>query len=168
MTRTLTAALILLLALGAPVLAQSYGQPSTGLNDRTTKRVVRLLEKGLKQCQALESVYRYDCYRQNYNTAARELDGKPAYAPAQKALRDVEGTLQRVLAANADPTAQQVRRRGKTFSAITADATPAAKAAFRDALDQAATQLLRSPDTGGDHFARIAGVLDSNKVFLRS
>lgn len=167
MPRLLTAALILLLA-AAPVLAQGYGSSSSGLNTRTTNKVVRLLEKGLKQCQALDSVYRYDCYRQNYRDAARQLDGKAAYAPAQQALREVEASLQGVLRANADPAAPQVRRRGQTFSAIQESAVPRSKATFTEALNQARTRLLRSPDGSGDHFARIASVLDSNKVFLRS
>ena len=168
MTLIIRTALLLLLAVAPPLWAQSYGKPASGLSDRTTNRVVRLLERGLKQCQAIDTVYRYDCYRQNYQNAADQLEGNSAYAPAQKALRDVEGTLAAVLSKNADPNAQKVRRRGQTFSAIRPDATPKAKAAFRAALDDASTQLLRSSASSGDDFARIASVLDSNKVFLRS
>lgn len=166
MHRLLSIVLILLLA--APVSAQGYGRASTGLSDRTTNAVVRLLERGLRQCRALETVYRYDCYRQNYGDAARKLGDNPAYAPARTALRSVESRLEQVLRADADPSAPRLRRGGKTFSAIQSDATPRSRAALSAALDQAQTQLLRSPDGAGDHFARIANVLDSEKVFLRS
>ncbi|MDU9007102.1 hypothetical protein [Sedimentitalea todarodis] len=164
---------ILILVLGATeCTAQScrtdYGNNSSGLNDGTTNRVVRLLKQGLRQCQTLNSVYRYDCYRQNYRAAGRQLAGNPAYAPAQQALRDVETTLVAVLDANADPTTRPIRRRGKSYSAISERAIPRSKAAFAAALDGAATKLLRSVDSDSIHFARIASVLDSNKVFLRS
>lgn len=170
MPRRLTAVLILLVA-ALPLFAQgygNYGNSAQGFSDRTTNKVVRLLERGLRQCQALDSVYRYDCYRQNYRDAAQQLDGLPAYAPAQQALRDVEASLQAVLGANADPAAAVVRRRGQSFAAIRQSAVPQSKAAFTAALEQAQTRLLRSPDSSSNHFARIASVLDSDKVFLRS
>ncbi|MDU9002289.1 hypothetical protein [Sedimentitalea todarodis] len=167
MTRLFPILLILVLA-ATGVLAQGYGKAKSGLSDRTTNRVVRLLEQGLRQCRALESVYRYDCYRQNYQAAGKQLAGNPAYAPAQQALRDVEYTLANVVNANADPAAKPMRRRGKSFAAISEAAVPRSKAAFTAALDEATTQLLRSANSGGDHFARIASALDSDKVFLRS
>ncbi len=169
MLRLLPAALILLFA-AAPGLAQgnaAYGD-AAGLNPRTTNGVLRMLDHGLRQCRSLDSVYRYDCYRQNYSDAARRLDGNAAYAPAAAALRQVESALQSVLRANADPATAPVRQRGRTYTAITTDAVPQSRAAFTRALDQARTQLLRSPDGTGDHFARIASRLDSDKVFLRS
>lgn len=167
MPRLLPAVLILILAATCS-LAQGYGNAKTGLNDRTTNRVVRLLEQGLRQCRALDSVYRYDCYRQNYQAAGKQLAGNPAYAPARQALRDVENTLAGVLNANADPAAKPLRRRGKSYAAITEAAVPRSKTAFTAALDEATTQLLRSTSSSGDHFARIASALDSDKVFLRS
>lgn len=167
MTRLLPAFLTLVLFAGS-CLAQGYGSDYSGISDRTTNRVVRLLEQGLRQCRALDSVYRYDCYRQNYRAAGRQLSGNAAYAPAQQALRKVEATLANVVNANADPAANTLRRRGKRFVAVRPDAVPASKAAFVAALDEAATQLLRSKGDGSDHFARIASALDSDKVFLRS
>jgi uncharacterized protein YecT (DUF1311 family) len=168
MSRLLTILLILLIS-ATGVMARGYGDGDySGLNDRTTNRVVQLLRQGLRQCQALDSVYRYDCYRQNYRDAGRRLEGNAAYAPARKALKDVETTLAGVLNASADPAASPVRRRGRTFSAISESAVPRSKSAFIAALDEARTELLRSPSSSGDHFARIASVLDSEKVFLRS
>lgn len=169
MPRLLPAILILVLTttLGH-AQGYGYGNSKSGLSDRTTNRVVRLLEQGLRQCQALDAVYRYDCYRQNYQAAGKQLTGNPAYAPAQQALRDVENTLAGVLNANADPAAKPLRRRGKRYSAISEVAIPRSKAAFTEALDEATTQLLRSAGSSGDHFARIASALDSEKVFLRS
>lgn len=171
MAHRLLAPLLVLLLAATTVVAQGYGAnygAATGLNNRTTNQVVRLLQQGLRRCQALESVYRYDCYRQNYRDAGQKLEGNDAYAPARQALRDVETALAGVLNANADAAAQPVRRRGKTYTAIAPAAVPRSKAVFTDALDTAATQLLRSPASSGDHFARIASVLDSEKVFLRS
>ncbi len=168
MSRLVPALLSLLLAAGG-ALAQGYGYESskTGLSDQTTDRVVRLLEQGLRQCQALDPVYRYDCYRQNYRAAGQQLDRNPAYAPARQALQDVESTLSGVLEANRDPAAKPERRQGKRFAAITTAAIPQSKAVFTSALDQAATRLLRSTGSSRDHFARIASALNSNKVFLR-
>ena len=169
MPRLLPLLLVLLLAAtGSLAQGYGYGTGKSGLSDRTTNRVVRLLEKGLRQCRALDSVYRYDCYRQNYQAAGKQLAGNTAYAPAQRALRDVENTLADVLKANSDPATKPLRRRGKRFAAISEAAIPRSKAAFTDALDEATTQLLRSTGSSGDHFARIAGALDSDKVFLRS
>lgn len=171
MPRLLSAILILVLATTG-CLAQGYGSSHdherSSLNDQTTNRVVRLLERGLRQCQALNSVYRYDCYRQNYRAAGRRLTGNRAYAPALQALRNVEATLTDVLSSDADPGVQPFRRRGKSFSAISESAIPSSRAAFSAALDEAATELLRSANPGNNHFARIASVMDSEKVFLRS
>lgn len=166
--RLLAVILFLLMATGGLAQGYGYGTAKSGLSDRMTNRVVRLLEQGLRQCRALDPVYRYDCYRQNYQAAGKQLAGNPAYAPAQQALRDVENTLAGVLNANADPAVKPLRRRGKRFAAISASAIPRSKAAFTAALDEAATQLLRSNSSSGNHFARIASALDSDKVFLRS
>lgn len=158
----------LLLTLALPLAAQTYGAPSSGLSDRTTNKVVRLLERGLTQCRRLDNIYRYDCYRQNYRMVSREIAGNAAYAPAYQALQQLETTLDTVLRQNADPTAQTLRRRGQTFSAIRPEAVSKSKAVFTAALDDTSTRLLRSPDGAGTHFTRIASALDSDKVFLRS
>jgi len=84
------------------------------------------------------------------------------------ALLDVERALNRIVALNTDPTASKVRKRGDTFRAITPASTAKAKETFRQALDEAATVLLRSDQGSGSHFAQIAQALDSNKILLRA
>ena len=147
-----------------------YGGSSNkpGLNNATTNRLVRFLKKGIRQCRALDSVYRYDCYRQNYSAAAGHLAAKPAYAVPLAALRDVERSLERILARNGDPDTPALRKGGAVFRAVRPESTKRAKEVFRQALDQAATKLLRSAEGAGTHFARIAKALDSNKILLRA
>jgi len=151
----------------SPVLAAGYGG-SGKLKDSTTNRLVRFLEKGIELCQSLDTVYRYDCYRQNYSSAAGKLAGRSAYAVPLAALLDVERVLNRIVAQNTDPTVAKVRKKGDTFRAVTPASTAKAKETFRQALDEAATVLLRSDQGSGTHFARIAQALNSNKILLRA
>jgi len=172
-TRALTFMLCLFLYLPAVAVAgpDSYsygGSKSKGLNNATTNRLVRTLERGLRLCQSLDAVYRYDCYRQNYKSAADRLQGNAAYAVPLAALRDIEQTLQTVVARNGDPAAAPKRKGGGTFRAVTPASTAKAKETFRRSLDAATTVLLRSKAGSGNHFARIAQVLDSDKVLLRA
>ena len=147
----------------------NYGStPRSGLNNATTNKVVNLLNRGIRQCQALDAVYRYDCYRQNYKRTADLLERNPAYAVPLKALRNVEGDLQSIVTSNADPSAKRVFKGGAVISAVKPSSTAKAKQTFRRSLDESQTILLRSSEGKGDHFARIAQALDSNKVLLRT
>ena len=174
MTIRLLTLLLCLFTCISPVLAEGTGgygyggSKSKGLSNATTNRLVRTLERGIRLCRSLDSVYRYDCYRQNYKTAADRLEGNVAYSVPLEALRDIERSLQTVVTLNADPTAAVVRKGGGTFRAVTPTSTARAKETFRRSLDDAATMLLRSAEANGDHFARIAQVLDSDKVLLRA
>lgn len=145
----------------------SYGS-KTGLSRSTTKSVVRAIERGIRDCTRLDTVYRYDCYRQSYGKAAATLSGNPAYAEAEAALRRVESTLANVVARNTDATASPKRQRGKSFVAIQPAAAPQAKARFRGALEEAETVLLRASAEPGDDFARIAAAVGSNKQLLKA
>jgi len=177
-TRFLRLLLCLSLILATPVLAyegQGGGYSGTtgggaagGLSTATTRQVVRTLKRGIKDCRKLSSVYRYDCYRQTYRLAANHLNGRPAYRDALAALVAVEGSLEQIVRRNADPAAPPARKRFQQFQPIKPAALPKAKAEFTAALDQAETALLRSPDQGGVHFARIAEAVHSNKILLRS
>ena len=167
----------LILALAAPVAAYEGGGRGggmggsgavAGLSNRVTKQVVRILRRDFGGCQRLEEVYRYDCYRQTYRLAVREIVGMPAYRPARKALEGVEETLARIVARNADPTKPPKRRLFQTYRAIAPAAVPKAKADLTRALEEAETQLLRSRPQGERHFASIAEAVNSNKVLLRS
>ena len=164
------------LSMASPVMAYesgnyggtSGGGSTGGLSSATTKKVVRTLKRGIKDCRRLDSVYRYDCYRQTYRLAASYLNGRPAYSDALVALVDVERSLERIVRRNADPATPSVRKNFQQFQPIKPAALPTAKAEFTKALEQAETALLRSPETGGVHFARIAEAVHSNKVILRS
>ncbi|WP_189679350.1 hypothetical protein [Seohaeicola zhoushanensis] len=155
---------------GAPRNAgTAYGTPSGAqANAATTNAVVKLLTGGVRGCQRLQKVYRYDCYSQVYGQAAGLLRGNPAYSEARVVLSDVERSLSRTVRRNLDRAQPQVRMGNQQFRAIRADTLPAAKAAFASALEEAETRLLRSSNGQSEHHIRIAAALNSNKVLLRS
>lgn len=145
------------------------GGASTGLSNATTRKVVRVLTRDFNRCTSLDSVYRYDCYRLTYKTAADLIVGDPSYRPAFKALAKVEKSLETFTRANLDTTKPLKRKGFQQFKPITPAALPKAKAELTRSLEEAETVLLRSAsDTGQVHFARIAEAVNSNKVLLRS
>lgn len=153
---------------GAGGAAPRRGAAADALSEGTTTALTRTLTGGARACTRLPKVYRYDCYRQTYARAVRQLEGARAYAPARKVLSDVEKSLARTIARNADPAARPLRRLSGTFRPIKPAALPRAKQDFIRALDQAETRLLRSAGRGNTHFIRIAEALNTNKVLLRS
>ena len=165
--------LVFLITLAAP--AYPYGSsdgdattPNTALSKATTQKVVRTLTRGVRGCQKLDNVYRYDCYRQTYRQAANQMNGMPAYAGAQKVLADVEKVLERTIARNTDSTKPRVRRGLQRYRAIKPAALPRAKRDFLGALNKAEKQLLRSSGPAKTHYVRIAEAINTNKVLLRS
>lgn len=144
------------------------GGASTGLSSVTTRAVTRTITREIKYCRRLDTVYRYDCYRQAYSLASRQLNGNPSYAEAQKALDGVVAALDGIVKRNIDTAAPRAQRNFQTFTPIRPEAAPKAKKEFIAALDEAETILLRSADKGNVHFARIAEAVNSNKVLLRS
>lgn len=175
-------ALILSLAVTAPAFAEdggggdyggrsgsgSAGGSAGGFSSGVTKSVVRIINRGIKDCTSIDSVYRYDCYRLTYKLATDRITGIPAYAPAQKALAKVQSTLETIVDRNVDTTVPRKRKGLQTYKAIKPAAVASSKRQFTSALNQAETTLLRSPDSGTDHFTRIAAAVNSNKVLLRS
>lgn len=168
--------LILAMALAAPNSTLAYGgggdggaqDSAAGFSNATTKRVVRMLTRGVRDCQRYEKVYRYDCYRHVYSVAARQLNRGSAYARAREILVEVEQKLARTIQRNADPTRRPLRRGLNRFQPIKASALPRAKRDFIAALETAETKLLRSADQNGSHYVQIAAAINSNKVLLRS
>lgn len=161
----------LLLPAGSPALAQGVGTMygNSGFSNATTSKLTRSLTEGIAKCrESLEAVYRYDCYRQTYADAVKDLKYSRDYAPAQAILAEVEQSLGRTIARHADPSAPVVRQGFTKFRAIRAESLPTAKAEFVVALEEAETRLLRSPDNGQEHFQRIAAAIETNKVLLRS
>lgn len=177
MKRLITLLCTCLCVLSGPGQAGGYGgRDSTDsgnfgsqiLNNATTNSLIRLLKRDFERCNALPWSYRYDCYDDAYFRGARKIANNPAYAPVAAVLSQVGTKIEGVLAKNIDPAKPPLRKGLKSYKAIKDSARASAKAEVVDAIAQAETILLRSPDDGGDHFTRIAAALESNKVLLRS
>jgi len=169
MRKFFRATLIVLLALSAPfTLAGPNGSYLLAFSDGNTNAVVTILEQGIAQCQRLDAVYRFDCYRQNYRSAGSKLKGLPDYRAAQKALQQIELMLKATIRQNRDKTAPPVKLNGKTYKAVTPEAVKPGNAAFARARSEAVTSLLRADGQAAVHYHRIASVVGSNKVIIRS
>lgn len=162
---------LIVILLPAAALAEGAGARygNSGFSEQTTNRLTWTLTRGVAACrQALPDVYRYDCYRATYADAVKDLKFNRDYAPARAVLAQVEQALAATITRYADPAAPRARQGFSRYRAIRPEALPAAREAFVAALEQAETQLLRSPDDGRGHFQRIAAALETNKVLLRS
>lgn len=146
---------------------KEFSSPSR-LQNSTTNWLARSLATASVNCLALEPVYQFDCFRQHYKKQASRLEDNAAYAVPKQALRDLEDTLDTILAENTDPTVPPLRKGNKTYQAIRPTSVPEAAIAFNQALDEASTMLLRSSSDNAGHFDRIADALGSNKILLRS
>ncbi len=171
--------LLFCLSIASPGLSGGNGQGAgggfgggeggeAGLANATTDEVVKIITSGVERCRTIDPVYRFDCYRKTYRLAANFLNGRPAYADAQKALITVAETLEQIMARNGDPRVAPIRTGFQTFRPVKPASVPRARAELSRALDQAETVLLRAPERTGNHYARIAGAINSNKVLLRS
>jgi len=161
--------LILLFAIPTQVAATGPNASyRLAFSDGNTNTVVNILEAGISQCQALDAAYRFDCYRQNYRSAASKLNGKPDYRDAQQALRQVEKTLKAIIRQYGDKAAPTIRVAGKTYKAVAPDAIQTAATAFSRARAEAETVLLRASGHAELHYARIAAVVGSDKLIIRS
>lgn len=184
MFRLLTAAfLVAILALPAPLLAQTAGGAAgggygggeyggegsrSGLSRAVSKSVARTLTRGAAACHRLQWIYRYDCYSDVYRDAATLIAGNPAYREAFEALTKVQKVLEREVARNADPSAPKLKRGLTTYQPIKASAVDRVTRKTELALQEAETTLLRSGSDKGTHYVRIADAVNSNKVLLRS
>ncbi len=144
------------------------GYEATGLQDRTTRNIIKILTRDFARCRQEKKIYRWDCYRKTYRFAANQLNGKISYSHAQDALEHVEEELDRIMAEYQDATKPKRRRLTQTYVAIKPEAIPAARARTERAMDQAQTMLLRAPSHTQSHYVRIADAINSNKVLLRS
>ncbi|NIZ15578.1 hypothetical protein [Phaeobacter sp. HF9A] len=140
------------------------------LNDDTTDQLAAQLKQDFRRCQANPKIYRYDCYRRSYRTGAQSLRGSSEYAPIAKALALVERRIGAVVEANLDPSQPKLNEAlFVNHRAVKPEALPQIKQATIAAMEEATTLLLRTPDnTQQKHFQRIAAVIQSNKVLLRS
>lgn len=167
-------ALALSLTLSFPAFASEEGGgrgnegEGAGLSMATTQELVETLQRGMNECQILHEVYRFDCYRKTYRRAANQLAGRPTYAGAMAALIGVKKTLDQIVAENQDPETPKKRQGLDFYTPVKPAAIPKATADFEKALEMAETTLLRSPEWTQVHYTRIAEVVHSNKVLLRS
>lgn len=163
-------AAVLVTFAGVPsVQGQGWSQRATALSDSLTDEVVRRLGNDFRECGELSNVFRYDCYSKSYRNAAIKLVGIPEYGTAHEALTLVEKRIAAVIDANLDQSRPPLRQGFRSFKAVTEAALPVVKRETLRAMEEAQTILLRSPNAQQQtHFTRIAAVIDSNKVLLRS
>lgn len=151
---------LLLLALASPARA--------GFSDAEIAEITQRMEGGFARCSAVDAAYQIDCYRRVYERASQDLKGQRLQADAQKAMRRTAVELKRLARAYADPAAPKVQVGGKTVAAIRLDALPQATAQARRILQETETYLLRGNRQAALHYQRIASVVNSSKVLLRS
>ena len=161
--------------LAQPVTASEYGggdggrgEEATGLQNTTTRNIVRTLTNDFDRCRKEKKIYRWDCYRKTYRFAVSQLNGRLSYSHAQDALKHVEEELDQIIAQYQDPTVPKKRRLTRSYVAIKPEAIPAARARTERAMEEAQTMLLRAPSHTQSHYVRIADAINSNKVLLRS
>ncbi|OIQ32871.1 MAG: hypothetical protein BM562_03795 [Alphaproteobacteria bacterium MedPE-SWcel] len=142
---------------------------SNTINNRTTDALLRQLSNDTRACMQLFEAYRYDCHRKTYRFAANRIKGSIDYLPAYEALKLVEQRISAAVEANLDPDAGRIRKGLQRYSAVKPAALPRIEKETIRALEDAKTILLRSPAPHQKpHFQRIAAVIDSHKVLIRS
>lgn len=146
---------------------QGYDKDST-LSSQTTNALIYQMRKDFKRCFELEKNYRYDCYDEAYYRTARKISRNPAYDPVEDVMNEVGRKITAIVDANQDPNLPVLRKGFNTYRPIKTEALPASKEKVAQAIEEARTILLRTPENGGDNFQRIAAALESNKVLLRS
>jgi hypothetical protein len=138
------------------------------MSEDLTSQVVLVLQNGSNECRAVPAVYQIDCYRQTFRRAGSTVSRYPDYNDAGKALRNVEKTLKAVLKQYPDKATPPLRNNGRTYKPIQPDAVKPAAAAFERARTEATTILLRARGPLKIHYERIAAVVGSKKLIIRS
>lgn len=141
---------------------------SNTLNNAATKAISRTISRGGERCARLETVYRYDCYRQVYRRAGQQVRGNTAYSEVARAMDQVERAIDTAVTRNLDPTAPTKRRGLETYRPVKPSAEARVQQQSWQAIEQAKKVLLRSPASKQQHYTRIVAALDSNKTLLRS
>lgn len=155
----------LFLALAFALLS---AQSASAFSDAHTARAVTIVRDGGAACGRLETVYQFDCFRQVFRKAGDALGNRPDYADARTALKEVERTLNDTVRRNEDRNRPAIRVDGRRVKPIRPDAVPAAKKSFEAARSSAVTKLLRADGKARLHYTRIAEVVGSTKVLIRS
>jgi hypothetical protein len=165
-------------AVPEPGFPAELGQPShiplqteiiLAFSDGATNSIVNRLQGGVAECGGLPVEYRADCMAQTYRGAA-SLASRSDYAQARTELSRTSRSLSGLVAQNADPAAQPLRKGGKTFRAVKASAARAVNSKAVAIISEAETKLLRSANSGlrKVHFQRIAQAVGSTKTIFRS
>lgn len=155
-----TSALLLILGHVSPAQA--------GFSDAEIAEITQRMEAGFDQCSNVEVTYQIDCYRRVYERASQDLKGQRKQADAQKAMRRAALELKRLARSFADPAAPKIQVSGKSVAAIRRDALAQATSQARRILQETETYLLRGNNEAPLHYQRIASVVNSSKVLLRS
>lgn len=166
----------ILLVLSLPTIGVAASNPSPNgagtiqlaMSDTITSKVVLVLQEGGDECRGIPNVYQFDCYRQMFRRAGSSVSKFPDYGEARKAFRHVEKTLKAVLKQYPDKATAPLRSNGRTYKPIQPDAVKSASAAFERARAEATTILLRANGPIRIHYERIASVVGSNKLIIRS
>lgn len=157
---TLGLALLFFFGHSAPALA--------GFSDAEIAEITQRMEGGFDQCANVDATYQIDCFRRVYERAAQDLKGQRLQADAQKSMRRTAVELKRLARAYVDPSAAKIQVAGKTVIAIRREALPQAAAQARRILQETETYLLRGNRQAALHYQRIASVVNSSKVLIRS
>lgn len=172
--RPLSLTLVLSLSAASMASAGNSGNGGTRstnvtVNDKFTDQLIRDVSRDFNECLQLFEAYRFDCYSKTYRDAARKLKGSTDYQPAYEAFQTLEARIAQAVAANIDPTQKKLRKGFRRYDPVKPAALPALKRETIRAMEEAKTTLLRSPAPHQKpHFQKIAAVIDSNKVLLRS
>jgi hypothetical protein len=145
-----------------------------------TQAIIADLEEIKRECSTFDQVYRIDCLRQGIDMIVAKLPDNSEYREAKRILRRTSNRLGRIVAtyqdrsmpaleipANANPRFKKKRK----LTAVRQDVMPEAMAKAQQAVEEAATALLRSGENSQRryaHYQEISVAVDSTKVLLRS
>jgi hypothetical protein len=155
--------------------------PPVPATPEVTASIVEDLEEAQAICQFMGDEYKIDCFARTYRELAKNIPGNGDYAEAREALLDAARKLDNITRRNLDRqkpalTARLQKGGGQTVTtppirAVRSDRVTQLKQQAANVVQEAETVLLRSASsdaTRAIHYQRIAAVVESNKVLLRS
>lgn len=152
--------LLCALCLPAPVQA--------GFSDAEIAEIAQRMENGFDTCSTVGATYQIDCYRRVYERASKDLKGQRLQADAQRAMRRTAVELKRLVRGYQDLEVPGIEVAGKPVAAIRQEALLQAATQARRILQETETYLLRGTWKAAQHYQRIATVVNSSKVLIRS
>ena len=161
----------------------SGGSPTivyTDLNWLLTNRISKDFNAAVTECGRYDDVYRIDCLRQNMQRIADSLPDDGDYGRVKRILSNAAGKLGGIVEKYADPKAPRLTpppganprfRQNRSYKAVRRDKVRQAMTEAAQAVQEAATQLLRSSENSAArlaHYQSISVAVGSTKVLLRS